>query len=150
MGASGWRYVVPYQADLGAALDTLRRQVFADGDFISPAAGGCPEPGSVEDLLLDEYGFFMGTHGTHSILDVIEVVPADETGQPPGTIRPFTPDETRQVFGTAQPRRSDYDRLADELLSEKVGLPERWTGRAVILWKDGEPVEIAIWGYSGD
>jgi hypothetical protein len=51
MGASGWRYVVPYQEDLAAALDALRRQVFADGDFVSPAEEGYPEPASVEDLL---------------------------------------------------------------------------------------------------
>ena len=37
MGASDWQYVVPYQDDLEAALETLRLQVFADGDFISPA-----------------------------------------------------------------------------------------------------------------
>jgi hypothetical protein len=121
MGAPGWRYVVSYQEDLGTALDALRRQVFVDGDFVSPAEDGYPEPASVEDLLLDEYGFFMGTNGTHSVLDVIKVVPAEETGQWPGTIRPLTPDETRQVFGTAQPGRAD-----------------------------GAPAEIAFWGYSGD
>ena len=27
MGASGWEYVVPYQQDLGAALDALRPSV---------------------------------------------------------------------------------------------------------------------------
>jgi len=31
MGASGREYVVPYQQDLGAALDALRRDVFAAG-----------------------------------------------------------------------------------------------------------------------
>ena len=150
MGASGWRYVVPYQEDLAAALDALRRQVFADGDFISPSEDGYPEPASVEDLLLDEYGYFMWTNGTHSILDVIEVVPAEDTDQQPGTVRPFTPDETRQVFGTVEPGHADYDRLADDLLFEKIGLPERWTARAVTLWADGKPAQIAFWGYSGD
>jgi hypothetical protein len=64
MGASGWRYLVPYQEDLAAALDALRRQVFADGDYISPAEEGYPEPASVEDLLLEEYGYFIETNGT--------------------------------------------------------------------------------------
>jgi hypothetical protein len=34
VGASGWRYVVPYQEDLEDALDALRRQVFADADYL--------------------------------------------------------------------------------------------------------------------
>ena len=33
MGASGWSYFVPYQPDLQAALDALRAQVLADGDY---------------------------------------------------------------------------------------------------------------------
>lgn len=149
MGASGWRYVVPYQDDLAAALDALRRQVFADGDFISPAEDGYPEPASVEDLF-DECGYFMMTNGTHSVLDVIMVVPAGDTDDLPGTVRPFTPDETRQVFGTAEPGRGDYSPLADELLISKIGLAERGTGRAVTLWEDEVPAEIVFWGYSGD
>jgi hypothetical protein len=68
----------------------------------------------------------------------------------PGTVRPFTPDETRQVFGTEKPGHADYSRLADELLFSKIGLAERGTGRAVTLWEDGVPAEIVFWGYSGD
>jgi hypothetical protein len=150
MGASGWRYVVPYQEDLATALDALRRQVFADGDYLSPAERGLPEPAAVEDLLLDEYAFFMGTNGTHSVLDVIMVVPAEDSDDLPGTVRPFTMDETRQLFGTAEPGHADYLRLADELLFQKIGLAERGTGRAVTLWQNGAPAEIVIWGYSGD
>lgn len=33
MGASFWSYFVPYQADLGAALQALREKVFAEGDY---------------------------------------------------------------------------------------------------------------------
>ena len=48
MGASGWKYVVPYQRDLGAALDSLRREVFAAGDYVKPSSYGdvltCPNP----------------------------------------------------------------------------------------------------------
>ena len=150
IGASGWRYLVPYQEDLAAALGALRRQVFVDGDYISPAEEGYPEPASVEDLLLEEYGYFIETNGTHSILDVIEVVPAEDTDQLSGTIRPLTSAETQQLFGTTEPSHADYTRLADALLFHKVGLAERGTGRAVTLWEDGVPTEIAFWGYSGD
>src|SRR6202021_1463656 len=91
MGASGWKYVVPYQEDLAAALDALRRQVFADGDYVSPVGEGYPEPASLEDLLSERYEYFIETNGTHSIRDVIEVVPAGDIRQEPGTIRPLMP-----------------------------------------------------------
>ena len=109
-----------------------------------------PEPASVRISCFEEYGHFIETNGTHSILDVIEVVPAEDTDQLPGTIRPLTSAETQQLFGTTEPSHADYTRLADALLFHKVGLAERGTGRAVTLWEDGVPTEIAFWGYSGD
>ncbi|GGZ32336.1 hypothetical protein GCM10010365_61390 [Streptomyces poonensis] len=33
MGASDWDYYVPYQEDLNAALQQLRREVFEAGDY---------------------------------------------------------------------------------------------------------------------
>src|SRR5437016_10769645 len=33
MGASGWSYFVPYEADISAALQRLREDVFARGDY---------------------------------------------------------------------------------------------------------------------
>ncbi|WP_435209964.1 hypothetical protein [Streptomyces sp. bgisy034] len=33
MGASGWDYYVPYQEDLDAALQQLRREVSEAGDY---------------------------------------------------------------------------------------------------------------------
>ena len=110
MGASGWEYVVPYQQDLGAALDALHRQVFASGDFIKPSYHGAvfdlPEPSSVDDLFEQErYWEFMGTSGTHSIIDVVNVVPVDFTGEEFGTIRPLSDAECVELFGVAQPGR---------------------------------------------
>ena len=35
MGATGWKYFVPYQADLEAALQQLREKVFAEGQYLS-------------------------------------------------------------------------------------------------------------------
>ena len=34
MGASGWSYFVPYDADISAALQRLREEVFARGDYM--------------------------------------------------------------------------------------------------------------------
>jgi len=38
MGASGWSYFVPYQQDIEQALQQLREQVFASGDFLNHKA----------------------------------------------------------------------------------------------------------------
>lgn len=35
MGASGWSYFVPYEADISAALQKLRQDVFARGDYLT-------------------------------------------------------------------------------------------------------------------
>jgi hypothetical protein len=154
MGALGWEYVVPYQQDMGAALDALRREVFATGDFVRPSSYGdvfdLPEPGSVDDLAEQEqYWEFMGTSGTHSIIDVLSVVPAGFDGDDFGTIRPLSYAECAELYGLVQPGRADYESLAGtERLHGYVS--GGWTGRAAVLWENGAPAEIVFWGYSGD
>jgi hypothetical protein len=155
MGASGWEYIVPYQQDLGAALDALRQAVFASGDYVKPhlvddAFDDLPEPGSVEDLMQEQYWEFMGTCGTHSIIDVHAVVPASFTGEEYGTIRPLSAAECVALFGTAQPSHAGFTALSGSERLHDYVTGGRWTGRAVVLWADGSPAEIAFWGYSGD
>lgn len=150
MGASEWEYVVPFQADLQAALDDLRRQVFAAGEYVSPVTWGLAAPESVEALAQQErYWQFMGENGTHSIIDVLKVVPYDMGEQDFATVCAFTDDEYEDYFGSAHPTRADWDRFrADPVFGEYVA--ERGTGRAMVLWADDAPSEIAFWGYSGD
>ena len=150
MGASGWEYVVPYQADLQSALSDLRRRVFAEGRYYSPTEWDMTPPESADDLWNNEYYWeFMGTNGTHSIIDVARVAPYNAEEQKFGTICPLTDDEHAVLFGSARPTRADYDRVQGaQALWEFLG--ERWTGRAAILWADGKPAEIAFWGFSGD
>lgn len=137
MGASGWEYVVPYQPDLGAALDALRHQVFASGEYVKPDYYGdvfdLPEPSSVEDLLQEQYAEFIGTSGTHSIIDMFfGVVPASVRDQGLCTIRPLTDAECVELFGTAQPGRADYTPLAGSERLDDYVTAGRWTGRAVL------------------
>jgi hypothetical protein len=150
MGASDWVYLVPYQADLQAALDGLRRQVFGAGEYISPVTWGLAPPESVESLAQQEYYWeFMGDHGTHTIIDVLEIVPYDMGEQEPGTVCAFTDDEYEDFFGSTRPTRPDWERFrSDPLFTEYVAA--RWTGRAMVLWADDAPSEVAFWGYSGD
>ena len=59
MGASSWECVVPYQANLGAALAALRHQVFEQGGFLKPSFygpnGGPGEFGTIRPLSEGEY-----------------------------------------------------------------------------------------------
>lgn len=154
MGASGWEYVVPYRPDLATALDALRHQVFASGDYLKPSFYGdvfdLPEPSSVEDLFEQEqYWEFMGTSGTHTIIDVPSVVPVDGDDEI-GAIRPLSDSEYIELFGKAQPNQADYERLANSERLYDYVTGGRWTGRAAVLWADDSPSEIVFWGTSGD
>lgn len=156
MGASGWEYVVPYQQDLGAALDELRREVFASGDYLKPSFYGdrfadLPEPESVDDFVKQEqYWEFMGTSGTHSIIDILTVVSVDFKGEEYGTVRPLSDNEYVELFGVAQPSHAEYAQVAGSEPLDDYITGGRWTGRAAVLWADGTPAEIVFWGYSGD
>jgi hypothetical protein len=156
MGASGWEYVVPYQ-DLEAALGVLRRQVFASGDWVKPDdyddVFDLPVPESVEALTGDQrYWEFMGTSGTHSIIDMQSVIPADFTGDEEeefGTIRPLSEKQYLALFGVSQPGRAEYAAIDKSAMYDYV-TGGRWTGRAAVLWDGGAPAEIVFWGISGD
>jgi hypothetical protein len=150
LGASDWEYIVPYQRDLVAALTGLRRHVFEDGDYISPSEFGLPVPASVDDLVNEEYWEFMGTHGTHSILDTLDVTTPDNTSQEYATIRPLTEDEYVTLFGSTTPSHDAFAELSNSDRLHDYIDGGRGTGRVAILWEDGKPRELAFWGYSGD
>jgi hypothetical protein len=151
VGASNWQYVVRFEPDLAHALEELRLRVFADGEFMSPTSVGLPAPASLRDLMTEPYWEFLGTCGTHSILDIAAgVSPADQLDQELSTIRPLTGAETRELFGTDEPTRAHFERIShSDQLYEYVDAG-RYTGRAAILWEANSPSEIVFWGYSGD
>lgn len=107
MGASGWEYVVPYQREMAAALADLRRRVFADGSYVSPAELGLPVPATLDELVSEPHWEFMGTCGTHSIIDVLSAAPADDEAQEYATIRALTDREYLELWGSPQPTRDD-------------------------------------------
>ncbi len=150
LGASDWEYIVPYQENLVAALADLRHRVFANGDFVSPAELGLPTPASVEDLLNEQYWEFMGSHGTHSILDIVQVVESNDYSEEYGSVRPLTEDEYIELFGSLTPSNADFEELSNsERLHDYVS-GGRGTGRVAVLWTSGKPDALAFWGYSGD
>jgi hypothetical protein len=75
--------------------------------------------------------------------------PVGAQQQREGTIQLLTYKESQCLFGSAKPSSADFDAADKAALSGSV-TGGRWTGRAVVLWADDKPSEIAFWGYSGD
>jgi hypothetical protein len=64
MGGEPWFHVAPYQSDIPAVLEALRRRVFTEGEY----RGSDAEPASIEEALEN-----MDADGTASILDIDHV-----------------------------------------------------------------------------
>lgn len=148
MGASGWSYFVDYQPDLGRALDELRTRVFAEGDYwwaepyeFGKSASDFPDRPRTEDELWSSES--VQESGTHSILDVHEVVgPGETPGH--GTVEPVSAAEALLSASVATLTRAHVGLLGD--LATR-----RWSGRCAVLHDDaGRPSEIYFWGSSGD
>lgn len=148
MGASEWSYVTRYQADFGQALRALQAEVLASGEFVDPAKWGMPVLRKPDDLFENEiYWEFLGTCGTHSVLDVNRVIEAAAAPEI-GAVVPVSAEAILAAYGTDRPTR-------DDLRDPAEGLPmmdelPRWTGACMVLYADGVPDEIAFWGVSGD
>ncbi|HET9144297.1 hypothetical protein [Actinophytocola sp.] len=139
MGASGWEYFVPYQADVGKAFAELQRQVLADGDYYQGE-----KYDSLAELVAAKQQEEFWEEGTHSILDMHRVnhaFAADETGQ----IRELSPVEVDALLGSETPTRADFEQV-DEPCADF----DSWQGRYTVLYQDGQPHELVFWGYSGD
>jgi len=162
MGASGWTYFTPYQADLQAALEGLRAEVFRAGEFYCVTADArsyLTDPHAVAELdrrerrryrrlaslplpqTIDELVKRNAEAGTHSILDITRVSAAREFG----TVSPLSGEELVARFQTLRPTRAQVEAQVDHL-----GF-SRWVGTYVVVYdEDGEPVEICFGGFSGD
>src|SRR6186997_2728004 len=83
----GWRYqyVVPYQEDLQAALESLREDVFERGDYHGSEA----RPRTIKDALRRS-----GDSGTRSILDIERVTKGPDLR----CAAPLTSEEVARYF----------------------------------------------------
>lgn len=159
MGASGWDYRVPYVGTIEETFVAAQEQVLASGDYIWPWGEVdpddeddevAPRPSSLTALKAAKEIEEFWDEGTHTILDVdrITAAGADEFG----AIRPLTAAELTQLFGTEQPSGADFDRVYQpDLAAPRAELmPTKWTGRSLVIYRDGAPDEVYFWGVSGD
>jgi hypothetical protein len=150
MGARFWSYFVPYQKDIGAALEALREQEFRAGRFYQPSL---VSPGFIGRILgrvpskpkpprsIREAIKIADAEGTRSILDMerISDTPASSA------VSPVPRDELRRLLGTEQPTREIVEKC--EELVESI---DRGQGIFVVTYQQGEPGEIYFAGYSFD
>ena len=132
MGAEPYEYFVPFQANIQSALDKLRADVFASGEF----NGAELEPATPEEALE-----MTDADGTASILDIQRV--ADEPDF--CCAAPFSPKELREYFGSDKPTRADIQQ-SDEYWEDL----ERGQARYVVLYDEKQPAELYFAGYSFD
>ncbi len=153
MGANPYWYFVPYEADLGAALQKLRAREFQSGryhpvtpfqkfpiDLSAPTLGA--QHGSIEEVMeaADE-------DGTRSILDIAQLAsePFDGSQMPYFTAFPLAGSDIEELFGTSHPTRKLVEtntRMWDRI--------ERGSAIYLIILDDGKPHEIFFAGYSFD
>ncbi len=132
MGAEPWSSYTPFDANLQQALDNLRRDVFASGDYRYAEE----EPSSIEEALE-----IADADGTCSILDIQRI--SDEPDY--CCAAPFSTHELITYFGSERPTRAAIE-AADDYWEEL----RRGQARYVIVYANEQPSEIYFAGYSFD
>jgi hypothetical protein len=125
MGATPWRYFVPFEASANAAFANLRKEV----------AGA--ENWSPEDAMED-----VEAAGSAPMLLNMMVI-SDSPGM--CSICPLAPEKLQALFGTTQPTRGMIEsnrRFYDDI--------ERGQGVYIVAYRDGKPDEYFFAGYSFD
>jgi hypothetical protein len=147
MGASGWDYYVRYQPDIATAFAQLQDEILESGDFLWREEWYGPRPTTRWQLsaIKDRDEFW--EEGTHSILDMDRIIPAEDEDEE-GAIRPLSTDEMEDNFGSTRPTESEFEDIYREF-GEIVDVP-RWSGRYAVLYEDDRPHQIAFFGISGD
>ena len=141
MGASGWGYLEGFRGDIASTLAALQSRVFEGSEYHEQCD-------TLEELWADEE--FMSATGTHSILDIYRLV-APDTPRIPfryyNNMRPLTEAELMAAFQCPRPTLRTFREAEDA-----GDLPDdgRWNGCCVVIYKDGQPDQVAFWGSSGD
>jgi hypothetical protein len=139
VGGNEWTATGPYQEDLAAAFRQAQHQELAKDDH------GFPGRGIVELWEDESWLEYILTGGTCTVLDFYALIDA-EAGDEFAMMRPLTEDEIRSWAPDGRPTRDRWDAAIRQLL-DPVG---RGIGRCTVLYRDGEPAEIAYWGCTAD
>jgi hypothetical protein len=159
VGASSWHYIEPYTGDIAVALAAVRQReferLFVHGtywDELQPAGQSFSSVDDLDDLWEDET---FGSEGTHTIIDVWEVV---DTGayDDANTVRLLSDEESIEIFGTVEPTRADFERARERYDARQSGSEELWEMPRWSAWcrplndAGSATTVIAFWGRSGN
>jgi hypothetical protein len=144
MGGHAWTYFVPYQPDIFAAMQALRRREFDAGRYNPavrfPMDRNAPSPraqhASIEAALEAS-----DADGTRSILDMERIEQTPDLG----VVVPLPLERLAELYGTQQPTRKMIEQNMDFL--DDI---ERGEGVYAIVYKEGSPSEIFFAGFSYD
>lgn len=139
MGASDWHYVVEYRDEVGDAFAELQRTVLAEGNYYKEFTFE-----TFADLEVARNEDHFWEVGTHSILDMMQVIGAHEKDEV-AAVRVLRDDEVLATFGTDRPTVADFERFVSA-----EWYVNRWEGRVTPLYDGGQPAGFAFWGISGD
>lgn len=168
MGASGWDYVVrfdedaveglfdltPAEPDPLRAMTELQVKIVAAGDILWEDEE-VPQPaglGELQELWRTEESEWLMESGTHTIVDMVQVLPADSPDEF-GALVGVTPEQAAAFFGSARPTPEQFTagvRSVEELGRPRIHDFPRWSGRWVTVYEGGSPVGYGFWGASGD
>jgi hypothetical protein len=145
MGAEPWSCIVPYQADIKAALKLAQVQEFAAGRYRIDDPDN--PPATIEEARLQS-----DADGTCSVLDMLGVIDTpheveDEQymGTDYGMAAPLAPERLVELYGTEKPSRGMV--LNN---SEIYSWLDRGIGSYIIVYDGETPAEIYFAGYSFD
>jgi hypothetical protein len=172
MGASGWHYFTPYQADIGKAMRELQEDVFQRDDYykldylddnvdtmIDSLDSLLPQylrdmmhhdahvlrgTGSSEPTTIEALRDWNAESGTHSIIDILSVDEEPEIG----IAAPLPDTELIRLFGTTRPTRTMIE--VPGMIETLMDLRGRGEGTYIIVYHHEQPDEIFFTGFSGD
>ena len=140
MGGDAWTATGPYQPDLAAAFRQAQDEELAENDHGFPGR-------TIDDLWTDpawhEYIF---TGGTGSVLDFFAFISGENAQNEGGKMRVLTDAEVDWA-PSGKPTHAEWK---DALRNPGLFDLERAEGNCTVLYRDGQPVEIAYWGITAD
>jgi hypothetical protein len=147
MGAHPYWYVVKYKPDLNEVLDELREREFLAGRYNPvmpflqfPIGPHSPSPGAWHSTIAEAVEA-AEADGTRSVLDLNCV--SDEPGF--GVAAPLDDHLLEELYGTSHPTRAMVE--ANDDLWDHL---DRGLGVYIVLYRDDQPDEVYLAGYSYD
>jgi len=144
MGGHAWTYFVPYQADILAAMQALRRREFEAGRYNPavrfPMDRNAASPGA-QHTSIEAALEASDADGTRSILDMERIAQTPDLG----VVVPLPLEQLEELYDTQHPTRNMIEQNMDFL--DDI---ERGEGVYIIVYKEGSPSEIFFAGFSYD